>query len=223
MKLIKKICSDSHVRYYMFGMMIFSYKPKLLNDGIGNKISVPKDSPVIVRIHGNNNTVIQEDSIYPCYATIILGRTDAPVDNCTIHIGKNCSMGGLAMKLHDDGTTVTIGDDCMFSINERFWPTDMHTIINENDEVTNIGKYIKIGNHVWLGENATICKNTEIADNCIVGTRSVVAGKFPNPNCVLAGNPARVVKQGVNWDRRFPKQYLAATKNNGKKDCKHEK
>ena len=94
----------------------------------------------------------------------------------------------------------------------------MHSIINEKGEVTNVCKYIKIGNRVRIASNVTVCKNTEIADECIVGSQSVVAGKFTKPNCVLAGNPARVVKENVTWDRRFPKQYMqdSKKKKNGK-------
>lgn len=208
MRLVKKVYKDSHVKYYFCGIKLYSHKPKIINDGLNNTISVPDNSPVIVRIHGNNNTVIVEESELPSFATIVLGRSDAMVDNCTVHIGKNCSMGGVHMQLHEDNTEITIGDNCMFSFNITFWSSDMHSILNSDGDVVNFCKYIKIGNHVWLGANATICKNTEIADNCIVGTQSVVAGKFITQNCVLAGNPARIVRHNVNWDRRFPKQYL---------------
>ena len=208
MKIFRRAIEDNHERFYLFGKRIFSHQPKIINDGDNNKISVPDGSPAIVQIHGDNNTVILEDNEMPSYVTIVLGRSDARVDNCTVHIGKRCSMGGLYMQLHEDGTQITIGDDCMFSFNLRFWASDMHSIINEHGEVTNVCKHIKIGNHVWLGANVTVCKNTEIADNCIVGAQSVVAGKFTKPNCILAGNPARVVRENVNWDRRFPKQYM---------------
>lgn len=218
MKIFHRDFWDEHERFYIFGIQVYSHKPKIINDGKNNKISVPDGSPAIVRVHGNNNTVILEDNILPSHATIVLGRSDAPVDNCTVHIGKRCSMGGLFMQLHEDGTEITIGDDCMFAFGLRFWASDMHSIINEQGEVTNVCKYIKIGNRVWIASNVTVCKNTEIADGCIVGSQSVVAGKFTKPNCVLAGNPARVVKENVTWDRRFPKQYLqdSEKKTNGK-------
>lgn len=213
MKIFKTVIKDSHIKYYLFGIKVYSYQPKIINDGENNKISVPDGSPIIVRIHGNNNTVILEDNEMPCYATLVLGRSDAPVDNCVVHIGKRCSMGGLFMQIHEDGMKVTIGDDCMFSVNIRFWTSDMHSILDSDGNVTNFGKHITIGNHVWLGANVTLCKNTIIADNCIVGTQSVVAGKFTTPNCIMAGNPARVVKENINWDRKFPKQYLETHKN----------
>jgi acetyltransferase-like isoleucine patch superfamily enzyme len=97
----------------------------------------------------------------------------------------------------------------MFSVGVSLFPSDGHAIMNDQGDVINAGKYIKIGNHVWAGGYVTICKNTEIADNCVIGTQSVVSGKFTEPNCILAGNPARVVKRNISWDRRTVKEVLA--------------
>ncbi len=37
-----------------------------------------------------------------------------------------------------------------------------------------------------------------IADNCIVGAGSLVTKKFEEPNVVIAGHPAKVIKTGIN-------------------------
>lgn len=47
---------------------------------------------------------------------------------------------------------------------------------------------------MWIGLNALILKGTIIGDNCVVGAGAVVKGKFP-ANCVIAGNPAKIVKR----------------------------
>lgn len=46
----------------------------------------------------------------------------------------------------------------------------------------------------------TILAGTIIGKNCVVGANSVVKGKFDN-YCVIAGNPARVIKKfdGERW------------------------
>lgn len=58
----------------------------------------------------------------------------------------------------------------------------------------NIGdaKPVKIGNNVFVGIDAMILMGTEIGNNVIIGTKSVVFGKIPD-NCVVAGNPAKVI------------------------------
>ena len=75
---------------------------------------------------------------------------------------------------------------------------------------------MKIGNHCWLGANVTILKNTHLGDNTIVGWGSVVNRKCyshhaystPPMNCILAGNPAGIVKTNANWDSDGSKGYV---------------
>ena len=56
-------------------------------------------------------------------------------------------------------------------------------------------KPIVIGRNVWIGNNVIILKGTEIGDNSVIGAGSVVTGgKFPS-NVVIAGNPARILKE----------------------------
>jgi acetyltransferase-like isoleucine patch superfamily enzyme len=58
---------------------------------------------------------------------------------------------------------------------------------------------IIIGKRVWIGARSTILSGTQIADGCVVAANSVVAGVFTIPNCLIAGNPARVIREDVQW------------------------
>jgi acetyltransferase-like isoleucine patch superfamily enzyme len=53
---------------------------------------------------------------------------------------------------------------------------------------------IQIGNNVWIGFDACILPGVTIGDGSIVGARSVVAQDVP-PCSVVAGNPARIIRQ----------------------------
>lgn len=53
---------------------------------------------------------------------------------------------------------------------------------------------IVIGEGCFIGANSIILKGTTLGKNVIVGAGSVVCGKFPD-NVIIAGNPARVVKE----------------------------
>ena len=117
------------------------------------------------------------------------------------------------MRLMEDNSCVTVGDECMFSSDIDIFASDTHSILDMSGNIVNLGKFIKIGNSVWIGKNAKICKNTIIADNCVVGFSSIVTRQFETPNCVIAGNPAKVVKENITWNRLRPKQYLESLGN----------
>lgn len=58
-----------------------------------------------------------------------------------------------------------------------------------------------IGNHVWIGERAYITKSVTVADECVVGACSVVTKRFEVAHSAIAGNPARVVRENIQWVR----------------------
>lgn len=93
---------------------------------------------------------------------------------------------------------IRIGDNCAISDNVQILDSDFHTITY--DGITSIGsKPIHIGNHVWIGRSAIILKGVTIGDGAIIGAGSVVTRNIP-PRCLAAGNPARVIKENVEWD-----------------------
>ena len=56
---------------------------------------------------------------------------------------------------------------------------------------------IIIGENCWIGSNVRICKGVTIGDNSIVAACSVVTKDVP-ANCIVAGNPAKVVKTEID-------------------------
>ena len=66
---------------------------------------------------------------------------------------------------------------------------------------------VVIGNHVWFGSGVCITKGALVPDNSVVGMRSLVTKKFTEPHTVIAGCPARVVRTGIDWDRKSINEY----------------
>lgn len=56
-----------------------------------------------------------------------------------------------------------------------------------------------IGDNVIVGANAVTIGNITIGDNCTIGAESVVT-KSVDSNCIVAGNPVRVI--GINRERQ---------------------
>ena len=55
-------------------------------------------------------------------------------------------------------------------------------------------KPIIIGEKCWIGMNSIILPGVTLGANTIVGAGSVVTKSFPEGKCIIAGNPAKVIK-----------------------------
>ncbi len=58
-------------------------------------------------------------------------------------------------------------------------------------------KPIIIGENVWIGRRVIINKGVTIGDNSVVAACSVVTKDVP-ANCIVAGNPAKIVKTDID-------------------------
>lgn len=100
---------------------------------------------------------------------------------------------------------VEIGDKCLFSWGDEIRTGDHHVIYKKGTKkVLNPNQNVKLGSHVWVGSNALILKGCNIADNVIIGANSVITKSFLEPNIVIAGSPARIVRKGVDWGYDVP-------------------
>lgn len=117
-----------------------------------------------------------------------------------IIIGNNFTMEGGKLSANE-GKSILIGNDCMFSNGIDIRNGDGHAIRNLEGKRLNTAENIIIGNHVWLCAYAKILKGSLIPDNCIIGNSAVVSSKFKEKNVVYAGIPARKVKENITWTR----------------------
>lgn len=147
--------------------------------------------------------------------------------------GKNISIGekvrifpGLRIETYHGGKII-IGSDVSIGQNFHITSSDIkleigaHSTILGNVFITNIDhdyrtigihilkqKFIiretRIGENCFIGYGAAIQAGTILGKQCIVGTNSVVRGRFPD-YCVIAGIPAKVIKkynfENNKWER----------------------
>lgn len=187
----------------------------------GNKLNIKtarlKNTSIIVT--GRNNVIEIEDGSYLMNCNIaILG------DNNRLTIGKEVIAKGVSIHFEDnenviwisekttiehntelaviEGTSITIGRDCMFSSDVRICTGDSHSLVDSNGRRTNPSESIIIGEHVWIGTRAIVNKGTVIANHCTIGSLSVLTGhKYEEPFSVIVGIPASVIKEGIDWSR----------------------
>lgn len=180
-------------------------KRSIFVKGDNNKIVIGNYSKIEdgnIFILGNNNQVHIESKF-----SGIAVEFHIEEDNNKLLINKGTSMHGRDNRnIHialDEGTTVHIGEDCMFSNNIQIRTSDSHSIISTGKERINPAKDIKVGNHCWLGLGCMLMKGTELADSTVVAAGAICTKKYEHGNVVLAGNPAKVIKEKIDWDRKL--------------------
>jgi len=68
----------------------------------------------------------------------------------------------------------------------------LHSLYNQDEGVL---KETIIGDHCWIASNVVINAGVVLGPRTIVGAGSVVTKSFPEGSCVIAGNPAHIIRQ----------------------------
>lgn len=185
-------------------------------------------SGLTIRITGENNLIILKEPIYfknsiinisssnniveinPTKRLVILNLCITDGNHQTLFIGKEFSCGNTRILMHEEYVPIKIGNDCMFSAEILLMNSDCHCVSNLNSEniCSNFAKGINIGNHVWIGRGASIFKNGSIPNGSILGAYSVLTRKFVEENIAIAGNPAKIVKSNITWDRKSVSKFI---------------
>jgi acetyltransferase-like isoleucine patch superfamily enzyme len=145
-----------------------------------------------------NNCIVSIDEQTQMVGSLIFDK-----DNASISIGKRVFMNGSLIAARH----IEIGDDVLISWGTTVADHNSHSISfskRSNDAIdwmvdkkdwTHVKiEPIKICDKVWIGFNAIILKGVTIGEGAIVGAGSVVTKDVP-PWTIVAGNPARVIKE----------------------------
>lgn len=149
-----------------------------------------------------------EFNFYANGGTVFLGNHNRHVncptvrtwnDNSLIFFGDNTTSNSLNISSKHDN--ILIGEDCMFATDVWIRNSDEHLIFDlDSLETINPAGEVIIYPHTWICQDALILKGTKIGTGSIVGAKSLVNKDVPNFSLV-AGNPAKVLKSNVSWER----------------------
>jgi acetyltransferase-like isoleucine patch superfamily enzyme len=175
---------------------------------------------VIFDIVGNNNTIFIDKESQLNGVTIFMRGSNHNIhigkrckfnrgsslwfedNNCVLKIGDNTSIEDAHIALTEPNSQIHIGSDCMLAYDIDIRSGDSHSIIDlETRKRINCAKNIEIQNHVWIAAHTRILKGVIIQENSVVATGAIVTKNVP-ANSIVAGNPAKVVKTGITWDRQ---------------------
>lgn len=182
---------------------------KLMKVDYGEKLLL-KGVPVIIKKSGARLQIGSRVTIKSSFLsnlvglysrTIIVARTP----EAELVIGDDTGISGATIYARK---SIRIGDRTCIGGNCKILDNDFHPIdAGKRNELLSgkapetgeradwIGtRPVVIGKDCFLGCNSIILKGTVLGDGCVVGAGAVVSGTFEK-NCVIAGNPARVIKR----------------------------
>lgn len=162
------------------------------------------DSEVIIDTNANlKNTTIEMRN----NGRVVIGEKVGFFGNIRVGYGSSMSIGSRTTSTNPvyvtiaESTSVTIGEDCMFATNNQIRTDDAHPIYDlDTGNRINHSKDIWLGDHVWVGYGATLFGGSKIGNGSVVGAFSVVRKQFPD-NCIVAGVPAKIIRQNIFWER----------------------
>lgn len=146
-----------------------------------------------IGIDGNNNVISIGNDVQIGALEIVLQGS-----NCVIDIGHGSRIGNMKIVCCENGNQVVIGNDSLIGEEVELWSCDGHSIYQNNKRI-NQSKPIVIASNVWIGNHVKILKGVRIQFDTVIGMGSLVtAGEYPAA-VLLAGLPAKVVKENISW------------------------
>jgi len=181
---------------------------KTLLSSLSGKVTLNKVKTGIIRIGFGNVDLL--DYKYQRTILHISGHVHFN-GKCKIGLGSRFMVygnltAGEGFLLSGNGTIlcnhkITIGKNSSMAWESIIMDTDEHPIYDKEKNTINPDKEIYIGDNVWIGARSMLLKGSSVSHGCIVGANSLLTKKFDIEKAIIAGNPAKILKEDVTWRR----------------------
>jgi acetyltransferase-like isoleucine patch superfamily enzyme len=108
----------------------------------------------------------------------------------------------------DSAASVSVGPSSMIAAGAYVTDADWHDLYDRT-RLIGTARPVTLEENVWIGDGATVCKGVTVGAHSVVAAGAVVARDVPS-GVVVAGNPARVVKELDPTRERITRRELFA-------------
>ncbi len=169
--------------------------------GDGNHIRIGQDTFIqglLIYIRGNGHQIeIGERCSFTRGGAFWMEDTRG-----VLSIGAETTIESAHIAVTEPGSRVLIGQDCMLATEIEIRTGDSHSLLDAaTGQRLNFAQDVILHDHVWVAARALILKGVEIGAHSVVAAGAVVT-RSCEPGVIVAGNPARVVKTGITWERK---------------------
>ena len=196
-KTVKKILFKIIVNCPLNIFRVFIYR-NIFNYKIGKNVFIGRSIINASEATIGNDCYLANNSVIICNKLIIGNGTKIQSGNLiqgasSFYIGRNSRI--INNHYIDLWNDVEIGDNTWLAGKQsQIWT---HGSIHTQTGKKNLN--VKIGNDIYIGSNTLIAPGVIIDSLNLIGMGSVVTKSINTSKNIVAGNPATIVKQDIDW------------------------
>jgi len=126
------------------------------------------------------------------YTSRLIAFDNFTIEGNCVEVRKSLAVSGGCYFQATHG--ISVGENTIWSFNVTMVTSD-HDLSDYRLENAERSGPICIGNNCWIGAGVTILPKVSLGPNTVVGANSVVTKSFPQGNVIIAGCPARVIRE----------------------------
>lgn len=185
------------IKYIPFNFLKIVLYRKLFGYKIGKGVEIGKIIINCKKVNIGDHVYIANDNVFSCGEISIGFNTSIHSGNTFIGKGKFV-VGDSSRVINnhhfDLWNSIIIGNNTWVAgRNSEFWTHgSIHTKTGKDLSIT-------IGDNVYIGSASCFAPGSKISSLNLVGMGSVVSGSFKTNKTLIKGNPAKVIKQNIDW------------------------
>lgn len=195
---MKRVFIAKLIKYCPFNnLRIFLYKT-FLDYEIGKNVRIGKSYILCDSVRILDNATIGDNTFIFCKSFYVGANTKINSGN-TIMGGAEFSIGENSRVINDHffdvSENISIGDNSWIAGKaSQFWT---HGSIHTKDRIKDLS--ISIMDNVYVGSNVSFAPGIKIESTNLIGLGSVVHSSINSSKNIIVGNPAKIIKENIDW------------------------